>query len=163
MSHQDGKATPDNAVARQDRRAQKREKEEHERQVESWAVQRATWNARAMAPFDSATRRPTRRFVSEGANRVVDERFRQVEVEGYLPEHDEAHIDGELARAALVYLRRVCEPPLRIDDRPPGDWPWDASLWRPTDENPILMLSKAGALIAAEIDRLLGMGWERGR
>jgi hypothetical protein len=106
-------------------------------------------------------RKDDKRFVSEGINRMLDERHRQVDEEGYLPEHDEAHIDGELAQAALVYLARVVDPPQRIDDRVPRDWPWDHSLWHPTDDNPVMMLAKAGALIAAEMDRLLGMGWEK--
>lgn len=31
-------------------------------------------------------------------------------------------------------------------------WPWDADAWKPT-QDPIRQLVKAGALIAAEIDR----------
>ena len=33
-------------------------------------------------------------------------------------------------------------------------WPWDMKWWKPSDEDPIRNLVKAGALIAAEIDRL---------
>ena len=34
-------------------------------------------------------------------------------------------------------------------------WPWDRKWWKPTPDNRIRELEKAGALIAAEIDRLL--------
>jgi hypothetical protein len=33
-------------------------------------------------------------------------------------------------------------------------WPWDREWWKPTPNNRIRELAKAGALIAAEIDRL---------
>ena len=34
-------------------------------------------------------------------------------------------------------------------------WPWDDEWWKPTPDDRIRELVKAGALIAAEIDRLL--------
>ena len=34
-------------------------------------------------------------------------------------------------------------------------WPWNGSYWKPTPDDRIKELTKAGALIAAEIDRLL--------
>jgi hypothetical protein len=33
-------------------------------------------------------------------------------------------------------------------------WPWEASWWKPSQTDRIKELAKAGALIAAEIDRL---------
>jgi gamma-glutamylcyclotransferase (GGCT)/AIG2-like uncharacterized protein YtfP len=36
-----------------------------------------------------------------------------------------------------------------------GYWPWDESAFKPSPDNRIKELTKAGALIAAEIDRLL--------
>jgi hypothetical protein len=36
----------------------------------------------------------------------------------------------------------------------PDEWPFDRSWYKPTPENRIRELEKAGALIAAEIDRL---------
>jgi hypothetical protein len=38
-------------------------------------------------------------------------------------------------------------------DKAPSDWPWEKSWWKPSAD-PIRNLVKAGALIAAEIDRL---------
>ena len=37
--------------------------------------------------------------------------------------------------------------------RPCWDWPWAKKWWKPSDD-PVRNLVKAGALIAAEIDRL---------
>lgn len=107
-----------------------------------------------------------------GAERIAAERQRQIEKEGYTAEHDDNHHDcGELALAAALYAS-----PVRLyaqQSRLHGGmtffdpWPWES--WhdkrRPRGqiENPrktprarrIRMLERAGALIAAEIDRLL--------
>lgn len=80
-----------------------------------------------------------------GAELIAQERARQVAQEGWTPDHDDEHIDGELVRAAQAYLL------------PNGGFPAAAS-WPFTDgfkpEGRIRNLVKAGALIAAEIDRL---------
>lgn len=85
--------------------------------------------------------------MATGAELIVAERQRHFDVEGWTPEHDDQWIHGELAVAAacyavhrlgLILVRKV--------------WPWDRSWWKPTDE--ITDLKKAGALLAAEIDRL---------
>ena len=41
--------------------------------------------------------------LSQGALDAINERRRQVEVEGYTPEHDDTHDKGELAGAAAAY------------------------------------------------------------
>lgn len=74
---------------------------------------------------------------------VVAERERQKAVEGWTPEHDDEHKDGELARAAACYALGT---PVR------HKWPWGAEWWKPGDRRRNLV--KAGALILAEIDRL---------
>lgn len=92
-----------------------------------------------------------------GAVKILVERHRQVHEEGWTPEHDDEHDKAELARAAACYLASWL-----IDDdgavsflaeHPPHDWPWDHSWWKPSDD-PARNLVKAGALVAAEIDRL---------
>lgn len=87
-----------------------------------------------------------------GAERIMAERQRQVGVEGWTPEHDDHHRPAEaLAWAAVAYATPDYG---RITRRGvPEDWPWDAKDWKPGDR--IRELEKAGALIAAEIDRLL--------
>jgi hypothetical protein len=91
-----------------------------------------------------------------GAELIAQERARQVASENWTAEHDDTHSEGELAEAAACYaasgvysvkgwdLRRVIEY---------MSWPWRREWWKPTDD-PIRNLVKAGALIAAEIDRL---------
>jgi hypothetical protein len=92
-----------------------------------------------------------------GAERIAAERKRQVEAEGWTPEHDLQHDSGELASAAAAYtyaaivtMQGGC---WRHEDPVPGSWPWSQGWWKPSDD-PIRNLEKAGALIAAEIDRL---------
>ena len=80
-----------------------------------------------------------------GAEMIAEERERQIAVKGWTAEHDDHHQDGELVAAAMVYADRA-DPPL-------AEWPWGeepAGL----GADRIRDLTKAGALIAAEIDRL---------
>lgn len=93
---------------------------------------------------------------SPGVIAILQERERQETKEGWTPEHDDEHTSQEIAVAAMGYLSAVVYPDEEawtIDEqRPPGDWPWGKSWWKPdTDRR---MLVKAGALIAAEIDRM---------
>lgn len=84
--------------------------------------------------------------MSTGAELIAAERRRQIEIEGYTPEHDAEH-RTQLRKAAIAYLL-----PNRADEW----WPWDWSYWKPSGTDQIRNLVKAGALIAAEIDRLDG-------
>jgi hypothetical protein len=96
-----------------------------------------------------------------GAKLITEERIRQqrdpaekgFEGEGYDSHHDQRHTDKELARAALAYLLEYAEP-RAASALPPGWWPWRVSDWKPTEDK-VRQLAKSGALIAAEIDRLL--------
>lgn len=102
---------------------------------------------------------------------IARERARQREKEGWSAKHDDDHDGGELALAAACYV--LAEPA-----RQPGTaaawlrvqtdfqwllWPWDRDSWKPTPEDRIHELVKAGALIAAEIDRLQRAEEQRGR
>lgn len=98
-----------------------------------------------------------------GAEMIAAERRRQVEEEGWTPEHDDAQGRAEMQWAARCYLT-LASWQANPDDQGALDqqaiarasalnWPWDASWWKPSDD-PIRNLTKAGALIAAEIDRL---------
>lgn len=92
-----------------------------------------------------------------GSERIHAERIRQMVDEGFTAEHDDKFTIGELLDAAEGYLTaaQLAEDGLlHTDGIPPYRWPWDESWWKPS-ENPIDNLVKAGALIAAEIDRLL--------
>lgn len=109
-----------------------------------------------------------------GIDRIAAERQRQIEVEGWTPEHDQHHVRGDLARAAVVY---AMPPEWRAENdianvlygrvtrsgvQHEGVWPkgWN---YKPTHDDRIRELVKAGALIAAEIDRLSAtLSGERG-
>lgn len=125
--------------------------------------------------------------LTEGAAAIAVERQRQVAAEGWTPEHDDEHAEGELLAAASCYLQaaqvaeradealqavmryldrsgiepdedvaRQRENPARHFfgwDGAPELWPWDVRWWKPSPD-PERNLVKAGALIAAELDRL---------
>lgn len=83
-----------------------------------------------------------------GAELIAQERERQVHEEGWDANHDRWHSTWELARAARCYAI----PLVRANTEMPILWPWSGEWWKPSDD-PIRNLVKAGALIAAEIDR----------
>lgn len=83
-----------------------------------------------------------------GSELISAERYRQIVDEGFLPEHD-AKYGTELRHAASSYLRLG----IGVGVEPPISWPFPANWWKPSND-PIRNLVKAGALIAAEIDRL---------
>lgn len=91
---------------------------------------------------------------SDGAALIAAERKRQMAVEGWTPEHDDTHgATNGLAQAAACYAAEAWMPLTESHRNPPAGWPWEASWWKPTGD-PTRDLVKAGALIAAEIDRL---------
>lgn len=77
---------------------------------------------------------------------VQAERRRQVEAEGWTPEHDDLYCAAELPRAAAAYILNGA------NDEAPAIWPFSAKWWKPTSARRDLI--KAGALILAEIERL---------
>ena len=95
----------------------------------------------------SSTDRPT------GAELIAAERRRQIEVEDYSADHDRASGPGVLIQAAMCYATPDSKRVFR-GGRAPIDWPWTADYWKPTPDDREREMVKAGALIAAEIDRL---------
>lgn len=93
-----------------------------------------------------------------GIESIAAERKRQIEIEGWTPEHDDTHDKGEMAKAASCYAAAAgTDPELRRDieahlSEPEELWPWHWQWWKPKDRRADLV--RAGALIAAEIDRL---------
>lgn len=86
-----------------------------------------------------------------GAELIAAERQRQIDEEGYTPAHDAEHVNGELLGAALAYATVVYTGGEFGDEAAREVWP---ERWRfsPSDD-PVRNLVKAGALIAAELDR----------
>lgn len=103
-----------------------------------------------------------------GVALIVEERLRQLLVEGHTVEHDDEHYDGELLEAARCYVTSAdatyygptnvtFSDGYRPNEGVPHGWPWEPEAWKPTGDA-IRDLVKAGALIAAEIDRNLRKG-----
>ncbi len=95
-----------------------------------------------------------------GIDDIATERKRQIEQEGWTPDHDAAYHKGEMVKAAVAYASHATvgielkghKPETYQSVPPPKYWPWSRQWWKPKD--PRRDLVKAGALIAAEIDRL---------
>lgn len=88
-----------------------------------------------------------------GAEMIATERQRQIDVEGWTPEHDDKHYSGTLIAAAVTYaLEATYDGPAVKGKWFKEFWCFEDSWWKPGTQ--IRMLTKAGALIAAEIDRL---------
>ena len=94
-----------------------------------------------------------------GAKLIAQERKRQIEEEGWTAVHDEQHRDGDLALAGVCYVMdAVSDMRDRHEEKwlaliSDALWPWECMWWKPTLDR-VRQLVKAGALIAAEIDKL---------
>ena len=114
---------------------------------------------------------------------ITEERKRQISLKGWKAEDDDEYIFGELAQAAIAYASpnpvfiRVPNPLSITSEQDINDtilidpWPWEKTADARYRRDPgsatvpdpqanysdlrIRELAKAGALIAAEIDRLL--------
>ena len=103
-----------------------------------------------------------------GIELIAEERQRQIDVEGYGEQHDLHHSPRELIQAADTYLesadltlhsKEFCSSSTWHQTNLPfyrneikRNWPWEQESFKPTTD--IRDLVKAGALIAAAIDRL---------
>lgn len=88
---------------------------------------------------------------TSGATLIAAERRRQIEREDWTTDHDDGWLSGELALAAACYA----VPPGSRESRGVEElWPWHTDEWKPSPDDRVKELAKAGALIAAEIDRL---------
>jgi hypothetical protein len=106
-----------------------------------------------------------------GIELIAHERDRQIAKEGYTPELDDTQVSGQIAWAAAcyaapnrIYIERQLAGAVHFND----PWPWVsyvdkrprpskgnfAEPEKATAEERIRLLVKAGALCAAEIDRL---------
>lgn len=83
---------------------------------------------------------------------IAAERERQINVEGWAHEHDDKYTDNELGRAAASYAMADMGPDAQRASVIGELWPWDFKWWKPHDRRRNLV--KAGALIAAEIERI---------
>lgn len=98
----------------------------------------ARWNKRAFEPVG---------FIAE----AIAERRRQIDIEGWTPDHDDEHRGGEIALAAGCYALASTGAP-----RAAEHWPWDGNWWKPKDRRSDLV--RAVALLIAESERLDRLG-----
>lgn len=98
---------------------------------------------------------------------IAAERRRQVKVEGFTTEHDDEHINGELARAGALYAEYASsnmmhDAGMKIarEGRAVVGWPWEAEWFKPRDR--YTDLKRATALIASEMERLLRLARRQG-
>jgi len=89
-----------------------------------------------------------------GIGLITEERNRQVNEEGWSSDHDDNHDDESLALAAACYAA-----PIKLFTKNGylsfiDPWPWGREDDKRETHNRLKCLVIAGALIAAEIDRL---------
>jgi hypothetical protein len=96
-----------------------------------------------------------------GADLIAIERERQIKEEGWTVEHDAHHTKGQLAMAACAYAATqniaISAPKvgLFVTIKRECLWPFHPNWFKPSfSKNRVRELVKAGALIAAEIDRI---------
>jgi hypothetical protein len=89
---------------------------------------------------------------------IAAERQRQIDEEGWTPEHDDTHDQGALAAAGAAYALQGASHSANegwrdIYRKSAGRiWPYDEEWWKPKDARRDLI--RAAALIVAEIERL---------
>ena len=92
----------------------------------------------------------------DGIERIKAERERQIAKEGWTPEHDDSHTREEMAIAAACYAVKgtyaMCIE--RRIDCTNDAWPWSEEWDKRNKHSRLRQLEIAGALIAAEIDRI---------
>lgn len=116
-------------------------------------VSRAT-SPQDSVPSDRAAVDDPVAAVSAAARDVLAERRRQVESEGWTPEHDDEHAVGDLERAAVTYaLYHLGVPGVAAVQGLEANylWPWSWSWLKPKDRRSNLV--KAGALLLAAIEK----------
>lgn len=91
-----------------------------------------------------------------GVELIKQERTRQIEKEKWSPDHDDEHCTGSLALAAATYAIPDHIRKFKIWNETLQEklWPWSPGWFKSNKEDRIRDLVKAGALCAAEIDRL---------
>ncbi|EKB5404419.1 hypothetical protein OOP60_004874 [Salmonella enterica] len=135
------------------------ENEELKRRIAELEIESSVNDAAIIELKQQYSRLQEARYDTPAVKDVIAERQRQQSVEGWTPEHDDEHGDGELALAASCYAENFAlfstwQDGESVDwsDAPqPANWPWSLEWWKPS--SPRRDLVKAGALILAEIER----------
>lgn len=93
--------------------------------------------------------------VTKGVELIAEARKHQVVDEGFDAARDAQYTNNQLLTASECYIKNVKNGGFQ-QSHPSIGWPWGAEWWKPGV--PIQDLAKAGALIAAEIDRRIAAG-----
>ena len=97
--------------------------------------------------------------MKSGAELIAEERQRQIEAEGYTAEHDDKHTGGQLALAGAAYAvapdtafraKKLAHCMVYSDL-----YPFENRFDGRANHGELRRLAIAGALIAAEIDRVI--------
>jgi len=100
---------------------------------------------------------PAMDWQDTGVALIAAERKRQIEEEGWTHAGDNDHDDNDLAKAGACYAAGQSFVHFAMDDdsfkHDSIEWPWGLEWYKP-EGGRVRELTKAGALIAAEIDRL---------
>ncbi len=89
-----------------------------------------------------------------GAELIADERKEQVEKHGYDAKNDDHYQQNELLMAAIQCVGMVFPDFFNPNVKQGAFWPWPKGTFEPlTRKSDVELLTVAGALIAAEIDR----------
>ena len=103
--------------------------------------------------------------LTKGTMLIAIERNHQIKDEGYTTEHDDHNCSADMAVAGACYVLDMASKwsgqhatwQNHYEEEALLLWPCEKTQWNPTPDDPIRQLVKAGALIAAEIDRLDGV------
>ena len=87
-----------------------------------------------------------------GTTLITEERLRQINEEGWTLQHDDMWANNQLVGAAVCYLMWKIVGSDMFNKTYDYLWKWDNKWWKPKER--IHNLVVAGALIAAEIDRI---------
>lgn len=138
----------------------------------AWVPNNPTLAARIIELLNAAVSAPLADTAPlTGSDLIAAERQRQVAAEGWSNAHDDEHASGEMAMAAACYATPI---PIRAEMNAPckycnsieecdhvfrprewrDPWPFDAKWDKRGKHGRIRQLVIAGALVAAEIDRL---------
>lgn len=87
--------------------------------------------------------------IDEAVAIIRDEAVRAEQIEGFNAHHDDTYEHGILSSAAAAYAMSAAgiEGSRHL-------WPWHMKWWKPSPDNKLRDLAKAGGLIIAEIKRL---------
>lgn len=118
----------------------------------AWLQEQMAANGRALSDPAHLARVKRMEEAGQGVQLIAAERQRQVDKEGWFPAHDDTHDNGEMAITAACYA--VHHTDARVFVEGEDAFPWGSCADKRKKHSAVRALVIAGALIAAEIDRL---------